>query len=226
MRVQTILFTSVISLFSLGALALPVTYKFEVDATFTVKNASGETVIYGDAQNDNGELFTVTMSGDTDNVNNSLFGAGTPSIGNLTALFSTSGFSANLSESVYVFSNHVADIVGFGNNIEKDLINILHEELTNYDLKSNISFEEFSPYVGAPSSDGIQWIDVDYQGGGVISMSEVYWVKFTANITEDTGGGNGGGDGGGDGGTIPEPSTLAMLGLGMLGLIASRRKTK
>ncbi|MDP2786663.1 MAG: PEP-CTERM sorting domain-containing protein [Pseudomonadota bacterium] len=187
---------AILFMVSFGAYALPINYKFEGNGIFSVGGATyGTTNLGAD--------FTVTMSGDTVDVGTSLFGAGVPAISGLTATFGWGAGSATLSSSVYVFNSQSLETVGFGNAANADLLDIFHSGLGSYDLISNISFQE----VGG-NAYWSQWTNVA-SSEGLITMGNIDPVRFSAQVSSSQ---------------VPEPSTLAILGLGLAGLVIARRK--
>ncbi len=198
---KTTLVAAILCIASFSAHALPITYTFTGNGDFSVGNSAFED-----------SNFAVTILGDTTNVGTGLFGAGIPAIGGLNATFGWNGLSASFLNTTYVFDNHnvgSAGRLGFG--IEGvtsfDLLTLRNDAagLDSYDLVSNLFFEEIAP----SSTRYSQWLNIG-STGGEISMRSINVASFTAQVQNASG--------------IPEPSSIAILGLGLAGLAVARRK--
>jgi len=150
-----------------------------------------------------GVSFSVSMSADTINIDTSKYGPSTPVYDSLLATMSISG-GPSVTFPVYVFSNQEVQAVGFGDTVHYDLFDVNDPGvgLSAYGLTT-----AFGPISSSDVSALNQWSNLA-TSGGTMTVSSVALGTFEATM----------------GSSVPEPGTLGLLGVGLVGLLLTSRK--
>lgn len=153
-----------------------------------------------------GTPFTVTIPADVSTLGTFPGNPGTSGYLGLTGTVALDGIgTATFTEPLYVFLNPNGPTIGFGNDVNFDLIDIMDPALAGYDLMSSIGpIDAFGVYANAQFTDVATSL-------GPLTFASVLDRRFEAVVPSAV---------------VPEPGTslLVATGLAVVGAAGVRRR--
>lgn len=179
------------------AQATPITFVFSASGV----NGALDSTSFSDAS------LVVTIHADTSDII-AWSGDSVGSNTSLTGTFSLSGIgSGSFDDLLYVFNDQADEVVGFGDDVHFDLVDILAPGmgLDTYDMKS-----AFGPLAGSVDPGALsQFADVGTSLGS-LTLTSAREGTFQASAQSVS---------------VPEPSNLLMFALGLLGVAFILRRS-